>query len=418
VISGTPSVIQPPTAYTVTGTLGQASASVVVSIVIVPIAPVSILYPSIPTLVTGVQMVSINPTVNGSPASSFTFSVNQNLPSGLSLNPSTGGISGTPTQWQKSVVYTVTVSNSAGSVSTTFTIVINPTPCKSLSYSSSTMALVYGQPVSFSPTPVGCDPTSLTFAIASGSIPAGLTFSSSTGTFGGAPIVSIGQTGTYNAGTIQVTATNSGGSVETQLGFTVIAAAPSGLIYHAQSIQANWNTPIQSLANVVPSSVTGGPILTLTYTAVLPVGLTIDPNAGTITGSPTTAPLSGFYTVTAKNTAGSTTCNIFFQVNPIPPTGLSYSMPAATSSSGSGYYKIGVPLTILPLPTVSPGATSEYYYSVSPALDVGGLTFNTATGVITGTPTASMPRTCFSVTLANSFGSTPQVPVCFGVTPN
>ena len=58
------------------------------------------------------------------------------LPSGLSLDPSTGEISGTPNAVTPSTVYTVTASNSGGSDSVDITIVVNDVIPSAITYSS------------------------------------------------------------------------------------------------------------------------------------------------------------------------------------------------------------------------------------------------------------------------------------------
>jgi hypothetical protein len=64
-------------------------------------------------------IVPLNPTVNGNVTS---YSVTPSLPPGLTLNTTTGVISGTPTQLSTATNYTITASNSSGS--TTFIISI------------------------------------------------------------------------------------------------------------------------------------------------------------------------------------------------------------------------------------------------------------------------------------------------------
>jgi hypothetical protein len=78
----------------------------------------------------------------------------------------------------------------------------------------------------------------------------------------------------------------------------------------------------------------------------------------------------------------------------VPPSGLSY-----TPSSASG--TVGTPISSL-TPTVTGTVTS---YSVSPALPLG-LTLNTSSGVISGTPTAISASAIYTVTAGNGTGST------------
>jgi DNA-binding beta-propeller fold protein YncE len=78
-----------------------------------------------------------------------------------------------------------------------------------------------------------------------------------------------------------------------------------------------------------------------------------------------------------------------------PPSGLSYTTATAD-------YTVGTPITPNS-PTSSGGAVTSY--SVSPALPAG-LSLNTGTGVITGTPTAVTATVSYTVTASNSAGST------------
>ena len=78
-----------------------------------------------------------------------------------------------------------------------------------------------------------------------------------------------------------------------------------------------------------------------------------------------------------------------------PPSGLSYTTPAAD-------YTQGTPITANS-PTSAGGAVASY--SVSPGLPVG-LTLNTITGVINGTPTAVTATASYIVTASNASGST------------
>ena len=75
--------------------------------------PASISYPSPQTLVVGTA-VSLTPTANGSPAS---YSVTPALPAGLTLNATTGVISGSPTSVTPQATYTVSATASTGAVS-------------------------------------------------------------------------------------------------------------------------------------------------------------------------------------------------------------------------------------------------------------------------------------------------------------
>lgn len=83
------------------------------------VAPSALSYTTPLSLTVDTAMTAASPTVTGTVDS---YAVAPALPAGLSLNTTTGVISGTPTAAQVSTNYTVTATNIAGS--TTFVVVI------------------------------------------------------------------------------------------------------------------------------------------------------------------------------------------------------------------------------------------------------------------------------------------------------
>ena len=81
--------------------------------------------PSVPTLIAtvGTAITPITITHNGGAVDSY--SIMSNLPAGLSINPSSGEISGTPTAIAEAIPYTITATNNAGMAMATVTITVN-----------------------------------------------------------------------------------------------------------------------------------------------------------------------------------------------------------------------------------------------------------------------------------------------------
>ena len=85
--------------------------------------PTSVVYPvALATFETGIATTPNVPTVGGGVPDLFT--VSPTLPAGLSLHPSTGAISGTPTTPTSKHVYTVTASNAGGSAQGTVDLTV------------------------------------------------------------------------------------------------------------------------------------------------------------------------------------------------------------------------------------------------------------------------------------------------------
>jgi hypothetical protein len=87
-------------------------------------APARLVYPTDPAVYAkGVIITPNTPYATGGAIT--VFRVNPALPAGLSLNPATGVLSGTPTAVAAAAGYEVTGSNSAGSTSVTLTVTVN-----------------------------------------------------------------------------------------------------------------------------------------------------------------------------------------------------------------------------------------------------------------------------------------------------
>jgi len=186
-------------------------------------APSGLTYASPPVYVVAKEIATLMPTVTGSVSS---YAVTPALPSGLTINGTTGAISGTPTATRAKATYTVTATNGSGSTTAAIDIVVNDvTP--TVAYSKSAFKFSKGALV----TPVV--PGNSGGAVVNWSInpalPDGLTFGATDGSITGMP------TATSAAVPYVVTALNSGGQVTVQLTIEV----ESGVLVdlgHAQSI--------------------------------------------------------------------------------------------------------------------------------------------------------------------------------------
>ena len=378
VISGTPDIEQVAVEYTITATNTSGATTATISITVNLEAPSALSYETTSCVYTEDLAITPNtPTVTGSVAS---WSVEPALPDGLMLDATTGVISGVPEDQQYAAEYTVTAANSGGSTTTVISITVNGDAPSSLSYAMT--SCVYTKDLVITSNV----PTLSGTALAWTSVPAlphGLILGSD-GVISGTP-------DTEQATLVHtITAYNNGGSVSTDISITVNLAEPSGLSYSNQTAVYTRAFAIQSNTPNVT-----GTISTWSVDPALPAGLMLNTTTGVITGTPTTNQAAANYLITASNSGGAVTSTISITINEDPPSGLTYSAPNAS------YLQYDA---IAPnMPTVAGTITS---WSVDPALPTG-LTLNTTTGVITGTPTVEQTSASYTVTATNSsFGST------------
>jgi hypothetical protein len=130
-ITGTPTALSAKASYSVTASnaAGATSATIQIAVLAPVLPPDGLMYPQ--TTITTFVGQAITPDLPGTAGGPITsYSVSPALPPGLSLNPSTGVISGTPTAAAAQNTYVVTGSNSGGSVTAAVspTIMVNATP--------------------------------------------------------------------------------------------------------------------------------------------------------------------------------------------------------------------------------------------------------------------------------------------------
>ena len=216
-----------------------------------------------------------------------------------------------------------------------------------------------------------------------GTLPAGLSFSTSTGAISGTP------TAVSSATTYTVTATNSGGSATATVTILVNDAAPS-ITYTPSSFTLTKGT---AMTTANPTT-TGGSVTSWSISPALPAGLSFSTADGSISGTPTAVASSANYTITATNAGGSGTATVTIQVNDLSPYSVAYSGNPFTLTKGTA------------MTTATPSALGGTVtsWAITPSLPAG-LTFSTSNGEISGTPTTLSSSTIYTVYANNTGGS-------------
>ncbi|HVN03603.1 MAG TPA: putative Ig domain-containing protein [Bryobacteraceae bacterium] len=338
----------------------------------------------------------------------YTWSVNtgSTLPAGLSLNSSTGVLSGTPTAAGTSHVTfkaTDTDGLSAGkSLSITITSPLTITTSSPLP--TGTVGVSYADTLTASG-----GSGHYSWAVSSGSLPGGLSLNSSTGVLSGVPTTA----GTPSF-TIKVTDTSTGAAATQPFTMTIDAA-----------ITITTSSPLPNGEVGIPYSqtlaATGG---SGTYTwsvsvGTLPGGLSLSSATGVISGQPTTAGTSNF-TILATDTYQATASQAFaLTVNPAA------TLQTLSPNSANAGVQLAVTITGLNTNFVQGTTVANF----GPGISVGGatagqpgpVTVNSATSATaevslsssaaTGSQTVTVTTGAEQESLTNGFTILASVPI-------
>lgn len=320
-------------------------------------------------------------TVNNGLAA-FTWAIiSGTLPTGLTINSSTGVISGTPTDTTYTTrSITVQVTDGQGrTASSAQSITYRDFPdmvASTLGYSWRTVAYSAAAPAGNT-----ASTHALTYTITAGTLPTGVTINSSTGTISGTPTST-----SYSSIALTVRATDVDGNFD---------AATKTLPY-ADILTAVESTPNVASGAAYTGSVTpsGGhsPYTYAVQTGALPTGITLNASTGAISGSSTSVgSYAGTFRVTDVGGRTADTASFAFDVT----AALSISKSFTDTTENASYSGSA---------TAAGGAT-PYTYSVFSGALPTGLSLNTSTGAVTGTPTTPGTFT-FVIRVTDNLGAT------------
>ncbi|MGE0433633.1 MAG: putative Ig domain-containing protein [Planctomycetota bacterium] len=344
--------------------------------------------PAAGALPDGYTNVAYSQTVVGSGgATPYTWSISAgSLPTGLSINSTTGQISGNP--------------SATGTFNFTVQLTDNNNDTDTRAYS----IVIYGQMLIASPaagalpdatlnnpygpvaiTSSGGKPT-LVWSISAGSLPPGITQNTSTGALSGTPT----STGTFNF-TVRVQDANSQFATRaysiTVYDLPVINSPAAGALTPEAYVGTSYNKTFTVVGGVA-AFVWSQPIGTL------PPGLSINSGSGVLSGTPTA---SGNYSFSIRVTDGNNdtdTKAYTLQVLDAPTitSPAAGALPPATQNAPNWQQTFS-------------GANGKSPYAWSATGLPAGLTMNASSGLISGTPTAA-GNFNINVTLTDSNGKT------------
>jgi PKD repeat protein len=354
------------------------------------------------TITDGVPIIAAGQTASGTVGAAFskTFSLTDTtnrpatswsatgLPAGLSINASTGAITGTP---QDSGSATISLSatgpGGTGTATATISIAVGPPIIVAGQSFTGKVGESFSNSIALEDA---LDRPATSWARTSGTLPAGLTQNTSTGAITGTPT-------TKGSFTASFTATGGGGtSAATSIAFTITDGVP--IIAAGQTASGTVGTAFSKTFSLTDT--TNRPATSWGATG-LPAGLSINASTGAITGTPQDSG-SATISLTATGPGGSDTETATISIAagaPIITDGQSF-----TCKVGVAFSQAPALNDALDRPATSWGVTGL------PA----GLALNTTTGAITGTPTAKGSFTA-SFTAANSSGTSAATNISFTI---
>ncbi|MGY3582194.1 hypothetical protein ACVIGB_000881 [Bradyrhizobium sp. USDA 4341] len=372
IISGTPTLAGAKTGIRVkvTDAAGATATSAAFSITIAAALPLTISGSPPNTVEEGFTYYTQWTASGGT--GSYTFAQTGALPSGLGWDGAGARISGVPAPGTAgSYPVTIKVTDAASHTATTsytLTVTAPPPPPLVLSGTPSSSAYLdqsYSAQFSASGGTAG-----YVYAVASGSLPPGITLDPSSGLLSGTATA----LGAYANIVVRVTDSKNTTVASAPFTITVTDATPLSISWAPKT---DWTVGDAFSTTVTASG--GSHALTYSSTGTLPSNVHLVPSSGALSGQLTQGGQFGPVTISVTDgVRTATTSAATFNVN--WPAVVVSGNPAPTVTVNTAYSAQF---------NASGGAGAPYVYKVSSGTLPGGLTLDSSTGLVSGSPTTA-----------------------------
>jgi len=394
VISGTPTSLLNTTTFNITATdsVGRQSYKPFDIRVVSTVQPLVLTnpVPSISVPAFG-NITPVTPVQASGGITPYVFNISPAVPLGVTYNTSTGVISGTPVNLLSTTTYAVTVRDSnvpTQAVATaTFGLHVYATPLVVTVDVPSTSINPYIAITPFIPVTASGGNGTIARSI-SPALPTGLIFNSVTGAVSGTA-------NSLFSNTYAVTFADSVGQSNTG-SFNLSSSAITLTL--TSNVSTATNIIFQPITPFAPVTASGGSgTKTWAINPQLPQGVSFNTTNGFISGTPTVQSPLISYTITVTDQTGQTSNRSFSFKILVPLLVTTVEVEKILFYPGT---------TITPFTPVSvSGGAGVLTLSISPTLPQG-LTFNTSTGVISGTPTVNGRSNTYVITATDQAGQT------------
>lgn len=382
-ISGTPSNLTGTTGIkvAVVDSRGNTTTSAPFAISITDPTPLSISWSPAGSYVIG-DAITTPPVASGGHPASYAFSVSGTAIPGLSVNPSTGAVSGSisavGTYGPMSITVTDglrTATSAARSISATAGVTTSGSPASTA---------IAGNPYSAQFSASGGTNAGFSYALASGSLPSGLSVSAS-GLLAGTPTTA----GTYSG--LSIRATDNAGHSGVSAGFSITVSAATASASRTSTANARSGQAVSGTLSTNLAS----PTWSFSST---PVAMSVSGSGGSFSGTAPSVSAVTTITLSAMATGGN-------GVKATGSTAVNVAPVFYFNGGASGFTITAGNYTATP--AASPvGLVASASYALNGSTLCPGLVFYSSNGQIAGTPSSACSGT-YSVTATDSWdGST------------